>query len=132
MATLTGKDGQMVFEGQTVAKVTDFSITLNREPIDDTCVGGDARTFAKGLFNSTGSATVIVDSDDPGGSNMLNTIFEADTKDSLQLILNRQNASRGAFSFNAFLTNVSPAVRVGDKTVSSVSFQVSGAVQGRF
>ena len=132
MATLTGKDGQMIYEGQTVARVTDYSINFNRDAIEDTCIGGDARTYVKGLFGSTGSATVIVDPDDPGATTMLNTIFESGGKDALQLLLNRDNPTVTAFSFEAFLTSVSPAVRVGDKTVSNVSFQVTGAVSGRF
>ena len=132
MATLTGKDGQMIFAGQTVAKVTDYSIAFNREAIDDTCIGIDARTFTKGLFNSSGSATCIVDTDDFGGVNMLNTIFQSDGKDSVQLVLNKNDLSRSVFSFDAFLTDVSPAVTVGDKTVANISFQVTGPVLGGF
>ena len=72
MATLTGREGKVKFQNDVVAEITNVNLNLNRETIDDTCIGGDAHTFVKGLFNSTGNGTCIFYSSDTYDNSMLN------------------------------------------------------------
>ena len=132
MATLTGREGKVKFQNDVVAKITNVSLNLNRVTIDDTCIGGDARTFVKGLFNATGNGTCIVDSSDTYANAMLNEVFIADGNKQIDIQLNKNATESQAFGFAAIITSVSPSVETGNKTVATFSFQVTGEVSGRF
>ena len=132
VATLTSRNGRVLSGGSQVCKITDISLDFSRDAIDDTCVGADSRTFVKGLFGATGSATYIVDATEAAANALLNEIFDPVAESDIELQLDSANTGAQAFSFAAIITNVSPAVRVGDKTVATFSFQVTGDVTGRF
>jgi hypothetical protein len=61
MATLTGNDGQVLFAGNTVAAVRNFSLELTSDTIETTVCGTETRTFVKGLSSYSGSADIYFD-----------------------------------------------------------------------
>ncbi len=130
MATLTGAHGALFFQGKKVAKVREFSLSLNVDSLDDTCVGADSRTYVPGLFGASGSATVLLDAADAAGSDMLNTIFRPQSGNSFDFVLDQRSGK--ALRAQGFLTSVSPSVSTGDVQSASVAFQLSGAIDGGF
>lgn len=130
MTTLTGSNGLLKFRGRKVARVRNFSLTLNRDALDDTCVGEDDRTFVPGLFAATGSATILMDPADDGGRAMLNSVFDRQGGNDVEFIFDPNNGIE--ISSSGFLTSASPSVSVGDVQSASVSFQFSGKVSGKF
>ena len=58
------------------------------------------------------------------------SIFNNNLSDDVEFVFN--NAANSRFQCTAFLTSVSPSVAVGDVQAASVSFQVSGPINGRF
>ena len=60
MAVLTGAQGALS-NGSTVAKVRSWSLTVNRDALEDTCIGSDDRSYVKGLRGASGNATVLYD-----------------------------------------------------------------------
>jgi hypothetical protein len=128
--TLTGANGALVFQGRKVAKVRQFDLSLSVDALEDTCVGQRSRTYVPGLFGANGSATVLLDTDDDAGSDMLNTIFNPATGTSFEFYLDEQGGK--SLRATGFLTGVSPSVSVGEVQAASVSFQLSGDVQGGF
>ena len=135
MTVLTGADGQLLYNETALAKVRDWSITVNKDAIEDTCLGDYDRTYIEGLRGATGSATILYDPSRSSANNLLNTIFTTDGEDTrLTFKMNRKNYPDGGGTFvcQGFLTSVSPSVSVGDAQAVSVSFQVSGPVTGNF
>jgi len=130
MAVLTGAHGALRYQGQTVAKCRSWSLTINRDALEDTCIGQNDRTYVKGLRGASGSATVLYDPNDTNGAALLNSIFDNNSSDDVQFVFNEPGGGR--FSCTAILTTVNPTVSVGDVQAVSLSFQVSGPIDGRY
>jgi hypothetical protein len=135
MTVLTGADGQLLSGNQAFAKCRDWSITINRDALEDTCLGDFDRTYVEGLRGTTGSATLLYDPSNSVANNFLNAIL-VDTGNTQELTfkLNRRGLGNGGGSFTCtgFLTSVSSSISVGDVQAVSVSFQVSGKPSGEF
>jgi len=140
MTVLTGADGQLMYGTAAFAKCRDWSITVNKDALEDTCLGDFDRTYVEGLRGTTGSATLLYDPGNETANNFLNTIFntlgETEYEEPEELIfkMNRQVYPNGGgvFTCNGFLTSVGPSVSVGDVQAVSVSFQISGKPTGEF
>ena len=130
MAVLTGAQGAMKYNGSTVAKVRSWSLTVNRDALEDTCIGSDDRSYVKGLRGASGNATVLYDPEDEAGRALLNSIFDNSASDDVEFVFNNSTGSR--FKCTALLTTVNPSVSVGDVQAVSLSFQVSGPIDGRY
>lgn len=130
MAVLTGAHGALKYEGRTVAKCRSWSLTINRDALEDTCIGTDDRSYVKGLRGASGNATVLYDPADSNGAALLNSIFDNSASDDVEFVFN--DPSGGRFKCTAILTTVNPTVSVGDVQAVSLSFQVSGAIDGRY
>ena len=130
MAVLTGAHGALKYEGRTVAKCRSWTLTINRDALEDTCIGAEDRTYVKGLRGATGSATVLYDPSDTNGTALLNSIFDNNSSDDVEFVFN--SPSGGAFKCKAMVTTANPSVNVGDVQAVSLSFQVSGPIEGRY
>jgi hypothetical protein len=131
MAVQTGADGQLKYNNRTVAKVRDWSVSVQKDVIEDTCLGAYDRTYVEGLRGTSGSATILYDPDDSAATELLNSIFQNNsTSAEVEFILSTK-ANR-ALACTGFITSVSPSVSVGAATACSVSFQVSGKPSGGF
>ena len=128
---LTGADGQLRYQGAVVGKVRDWSITVTRDALEDTCLGTYDRTYVSGLRGTTGSATVLYDPENTVASQFISSIFnDGSANDSVDFVFNRHDNQ--SFQCRGFVTNVSTSVSVGDVQAVSVSFQVSGKPKGAF
>lgn len=135
MAVLTGADGQLLSGTQAFAKCRDWSITVNKDALEDTCLGAYDRTYVQGLRGTTGSATLLYDPSNSVANDFLNSVMEdIPSAQEVTFKLNRRGLADGGGSFKCtgFLTSVSPSVSVGDVQAVSVSFQVSGKPEGGF
>ena len=130
MAVLTGAHGALKYEGRKVGKCRDWSLNINRDALEDTCLGNDDRTYVKGLRGASGSATVLYDPVDSNGAALLNSIFDNTSSDDVEFVFNEPSGN--AFKCKAFLTSISPAVTTGDIQAVAVSFQVTGPIEGRY
>ena len=140
MSVLTGADGQLVYGSDTIAKCRDWAITVTRDALEDTCLGDFDRTYVEGLRGATGTATLLYDPANVAANKFLNSVFTTfgetgyTDPEELTFKMNRQNYPQagGTFVCNGFLTNVGPSVSVGDVQAVSVTFQISGKVDGVF
>ena len=130
MAVLTGAHGALRYQGQTIAKCRSWSLSITRDALEDTCIGTDDRSYVKGLRGGSGSATLLYDPDDTAGASLLNSIFRNNASDDVEFVFNQ--AAQGQFSCTAILTTVNPSVSVGDVQAVSVSFQISGPIDGSY
>jgi len=128
---LTGADGQLKYQGSVVGKVRDWSITVTKDALEDTCLGDYDRSYTQGLRSTTGSATVLYDPGNAQAVVFLNSILNnSNMEESVEFVFNRLDDQ--AFKCKGFLTSVSPSVNVGEVQAVSVSFQVSGKPVGTF
>ena len=140
MSVLTGADGQLMYGAKAFAKCRDWAITVTRDALEDTCLGDFDRTYVEGLRGATGTATLLYDPANETANEFLNSIFTTFGEDGytepeeLTFKMNRKIYPQGGgvFICKGFLTNVGPSVSVGDVQAVSVSFQISGKVDGEF
>jgi len=59
MSYYSGKDGYLKYNGVTVAKVSNWSVSSTVETLDVTNLSSSDRAFVPGLRSSTGSATIF-------------------------------------------------------------------------
>ena len=127
---LTGADGQLKYQGATVGKVRDWSVTVSRDALEDTCLGDYDRTYVPGLRGTTGTATVLYDPDNSTAAQFINSIFGTSADDTVDFVFNRLDNQ--SFQCRGFVTNISSNVSVGAVQAVSVSFQVCGKPSGAF
>ena len=130
MAVLTGAQGALKYEGKAVGKCRDWTLNINRDALEDTCLGDNDRTYVMGLRGASGAATVLYDPNDADGRALLNSIFDNDSSTAVEFVFNEP--AGGRFQCSAFLTSISPAVTTGEVQAVAVSFQVSGPIDGRY
>ena len=131
MAVLTGSTGALRYNNSKAAKVRSWSLTINKDALEDTCLGTHDRSYVQGLRGATGSATLLYDPADTVGSSLLNSIFDNNSEgDPCEFVFN--DPAGGAFKCSAFLTTINPSVSVGDVQAVSVNFQVTGPIEGRY
>ena len=131
MAVLTGADGRLMYGNQAVAKTRDWSISVAKDALEDTCLAATDRTYVEGLRGTTGSATLLYDPSQDSANQLLNTIFaNTGTEQEVSFVLNKNDGS--TFKCNGFLTSVSPSVSVGSVSAVSINFQVNGKPDGEF
>lgn len=136
MATITGASGALLYNGVKVAKVRQFDLQVNRDALENTCIGQRSRSFIPGLIGASGSATIMFDRNDGQASALLNSIFTESDMDA--------TAAIGGFRFifdeisgkrieaDGLLTSVSASVAVGDIQTAQVSIQLTGNITGSF
>lgn len=131
MTVQTGADGQLKYNNRIIAKVRDWSLTISKDALEDTCLGAYDRTYIEGLRGTTGSATVLYDPSDETANEMLNSILDNGQGEStMEFVLSR--GSTRSFICSGFITSISPSVSVGSATACSITFQASGKPSGGF
>ena len=106
-----------------------WSLTVNRDALEDTCIGTNDRSYVKGLRGASGNATVLYDPTDTNGVALLNSIFDNSASDDVEFVF---NGSGGEFKCTALLTTVNPSVSVGDVQAVSLSFKSLVRLKGRY
>lgn len=138
---LTGADGQLRFGTNGVAKVRTWSLSIQRNAIDVTCLDTLDREYVSGVRNATGTATIWYDPEQTDDIALLNSIFQdrdaergIENTETVTFVLNKLKGSgdKGTFKCECLVTDASPAVNVGEATAVNVSFQVTGPIEGGF
>ena len=137
---LTGADGALKYGSRGLAKVRNWSLSVQRNAIDVTCLEEFDRSYVTGVRNTTGNATIYYDPNQVDDVRLLNSIFnnrdtsDTEVEEDIVFVLNKNNfpGGSGTFSCTVLLTEVGPSVNVGEATAVNVSFQVTGAVNGAF
>lgn len=130
MTVLTGSDGALRFNGTIVAKVRSWTMTVNKDALETTHLGLFDREYIQGLRGATGSADVLYDETDIGTKALLNNVFRLDRTpvDNVEFILNSTRLT--TIKATCFVNSMTPTVSVGAVQAATVSFQVSGAIEG--
>lgn len=132
MAVLTGASGALRLNGTIVARVRNWSLNINKDALETTCLNTNDREYTSGLRGASGSATVLYDPSDVPTVNLLNRIFQdqLEPTDTVEFSMSEVLGKR--ISALVLITNVSPSVSTGDVQSADVQFTISGAMTGGF
>jgi len=134
---LTGADGQLKLGTRSIAKVRNWSLSIQRNAIDVTCLEEFDRSYVPGVRNTTGNATIYYDPNQSDDVELLNSILQnrdcssGPCTEDITFVLNRCGG-QGQFRCDCLITEVGPSVSVGEAQSVSVSFQVTGPLDGVF
>lgn len=131
----TGKDGRLLLDGVEQIKVMNWSLTGNLEMLETTSLGDNQRTYAPGVQDFSGSATLLYYNDGAGrndAATALRTVLridgvnDGDTVD-MRLRLIEGNSNHDV-QLNVYITSVSFGANVGEVSSAQINFQGTGAL----
>lgn len=131
----TGKDGRLLISGKEQIKVTSWTLTGSLEMLETTSLGESQRTYAPGVQEFNGSATLLYYKDDTGRNDaalalrkVLRTdgVADGDTVSLRLRFIDGQINSDVALI--AYITSVSFGASVGEVAAAQISFQATGAL----
>lgn len=132
MAVKTAATAELQFEGVAIGKVRDVSLNINRDALETTGIGQLDRTYAYGIRNTTGSGTLLYDSENTATRNIMNSLLsDSENLSNVKLILDT-STSLGTIEGQIVVTEVGVSVSVGSLISVPISFTVSGKPEGAF
>jgi len=131
----TGRDGRLLIDGTEQIKVTNWSMTGNLETLETTSLGDSQRSYAPGVQEFNGSATILYYNDGTGRNDAATAlrkvlrvagVEDADTVTMrLRLI---EGSTNHDVAMTAYITSVSFGASVGEVSSAQISFQGTGAL----
>ena len=142
----SGKEGELLINGNKVAKVRSFSFTFNQAVLETVSLEDTDRTIIHGTRSYTGSASVYYYQDVAGGgagqlSSLIGDIMKvqsasgdganAESSSMTFKLRIKDGSTAGRFiEFQAIPTSFSITSSVGEVTAADISFDVNGAPSG--
>ena len=133
----TGRDGVMLVNQATVAKVVNFALSSNLETLETTTLGDGVRSYSPGVTGYSGSATLLYYKDDSNAintTNLLNKIIKTGTggvtnQDTVELILRwADGTDNNDIKLMAYITSATLGAATGDIVRAEIAFQGTGAL----
>jgi len=131
----TGRDGRLLIDDADQIKVTTWTLTGSLEMLETTSLGDSQRSYAPGVQEFNGSATILYFNDGTGRNDAatalkkvlrISGVTETDTVDlRLRLVEGTTNSD---VRLTAYVTSVSFGASVGDITSAQINFQGTGAL----
>lgn len=134
----TGRDGVLVANNVTIAKVVSFQLTANLETLETTVLSDNLRSYTPGLVGYNGSATLLYYKDGDGNintANILNRLFQTGTAgviptDDVEFIFRWVDGSdNNDIKLVAFITSASIGAATGEIVRAEVAFQGTGTLK---
>ena len=131
----TGKDGRLLLDGVEQIKVTNWSMTGSLEMLETTSICDNQRSYAPGVQEFNGSATLLYYNDGAGRNDAstalrkvlrVNGVTDGDTVDMRLRLL--EGATNHDVQLTAYITSVSLGASVGEVSSAQINFQATGAL----
>ena len=131
----TGKDGRLLLDGVEQIKVTNWSMTGSLEMLETTSIGDNQRSYAPGVQEFNGSATLLYYNDGAERNDAstalrkvlrVNGVTDGDTVDMRLRLL--EGATNHDVQLTAYITSVSLGASVGEVSSAQINFQATGAL----
>jgi len=127
MTYYSGKDGTLTYNGSNVAKVSNWSFSSSVDALETTAISDSDRSYAPGLRQFSGSATIFYYDDAP--------------KILLERIVSTSAVSESAVAIklgwgnkyvqgNVIITSGELSCSVGEVMQATIQFQFTGALTG--
>ena len=131
----TGRDGRLLIDGTEQIKVTNWNLSGSLEMLETTTLGESQRSYAPGVQEFNGSATLLYYNDGTGRNDAstvlqkvlrIDGVSEGDTVDMrLRLVGRTMNHD---VRLTAYITSVSFGAIVGAVSSAEINFQGTGAL----
>lgn len=131
----TGRDGRLLLDGTEQVKVSDWSLTGNLETLETTSLGDAQRTYAPGVQEFNGKASLLYYNDGTGRNDAasalkkvlkISGVSETDTVDlRLRLV---EGSTNHDVRLTAYVTSVTFGASVGAVSSAEITFQGTGAL----
>lgn len=125
MATYTGRDGSITFDGDTQTKVKNWSLEASMAVLDATELGDDTVNNVAGLKSYSGSATIMYHDDNQRLARMLDNLIRKGVPSEANV---RFDWGSKGIAFTAFITNATITCSVGEIMTAAVTFTNKGDV----
>ena len=143
----SGKEGELLMNGNKVAKVRSWSFTFNQAVLETVSFEDTDRTIIPGIRSYTGNESVYYYQQTAGGgsgtlSTLINSMIKtgsgsadavnAESSENLIFKLRIKDGSTGGrfIEFAAQPTSMTMTSAVGEVTAADISFEVNGAPTG--
>ena len=132
MATLTGNNGAVNLNGNSIASVRNFSVEMTADTIETTTMGVDVRTYITGLSSFSGSADIYFDAADfdtyeSSFNPTAGLVGASGVAVKLYIQENYSSTSDYAFTGNVIVTGYTVNSSMDGMVEASISFQGTGA-----
>jgi len=131
----TGRDGRLLLDGIEQIKVTNWQLTGSLEMLETTSLGESQRSYAPGVQEFNGSATLLYYNDGTGRNDAatalkkvlrVSGVSSSDTVDMrLRLV---EGSTNHDVRLTTYITSVSFGASVGEVSSAQISFQGTGAL----
>ena len=131
----TGRDGHLLIDGIEQIKVSNWTLTGSLEVLETTTLGESQRSYAPGVQEFNGSATLLYYKDDAGrndAATALKKVLRVSGVSSSDTVTMRlrlvDGASNSDVQLTAYITSVTFGASVGEVSSAQISFQGTGAL----
>jgi Phage major tail protein 2. len=125
MTVANSVHGEIRFNGQKIAKVTNVSLDIQRQVLDTTGIGEADDEFAYGKRSTSGSATLLYKTDDQATRQLMARVFEDDEEpDNMEIVLHKGKGR--VVSGSVLMRSLGLSESVSENTSVNISFVVNG------
>lgn len=130
----TGRDGRLLLSGNTLVKVTNWTLQADLETLETTTLGDAQRSYTPGVQSFSGSASLLyyADGTQNDASTLLRKVVKTSgvtTADAVTLTLRLAgDTTNGDVTLSAYITSATIGAAVGEIVKADVSFQATGAL----
>jgi len=131
----TGRDGRLLIDGLEQIKVTSWQLSGSLEMLETTSLGESQRTYAPGVQEFNGSATLLYYNDGTGrndAATALKKVLRVAGVSETDTVTMRLRLVEGTTNHDvlltAYITSVSFGASVGEISSAQISFQATGAL----
>lgn len=124
----TGIDGELLFEGERVAKVASWSFNAQTSTLETTTLGDYAREYVNGIQSYSGTATIYYYTDDNGkldSKDLLGQVIRTgppDVTPQYTMKLRIQKKPLRQVKFKVVITSAALTAAAGELLTAQVSF----------
>jgi len=128
MTYYSGKNGTLTYNGNSVAKVSNWSFSSSVDTLETTAISDSERSYVPGLRQATGSATIFYYDDAP--KPLLERIIGTSAVSESDILSLKLGWGSKYVQGNVIITSGELNCAVGEVMQATVQFQFTGAVTG--
>jgi hypothetical protein len=128
MTYYSGKDGTLTYNGNSVAKVSNWSFSSSIDTLETTAISDSDRSYVPGLRQYSGSATVFYYDDAP--KPLLQRIIGTSAVSESDILALKLGWGGKYVQGNVIITSGELNCSVGEVMQATIQFQFTGALSG--
>jgi hypothetical protein len=128
MTYYSGKDGNLTYNGSSVAKVSNWSISSAVDTLETTVLTDSDRSYVPGLRTISGSATVFYYDNAP--VSLLERVVKTAVVSESDILAIKLGWGTKLIQGNCIITSAELSCAVGEVMQASIQFQFTGAPTG--